>query len=135
MRTTWKKTLMLSRLTMIICIVVIDAATTDEDTTLQDESHHSLLRRSPQKTTTTYHLFDQDSASFQLLHRDRHMTSTSCEEDDTFFVIMSCDNVCGVNGLEFKAEKFFSLCEFVSDSNDALQDATDLGCPNVGSNR
>ncbi|CAB9528445.1 Mycoplasma protein of unknown function, DUF285 [Seminavis robusta] len=30
----------------------------------------------------------------------------SCSEDDTFFVILSCENVCGVNGLEFKAERF-----------------------------
>ncbi|CAB9527943.1 unknown protein [Seminavis robusta] len=55
----------------------------------------------------------------------------SCSEDDTFFVILSCENVCGVNGLEFKAERFSGVCEFVSDSVSATDAARALGCPNV----
>lgn len=64
--------------------------------------------------------------------RQDHRHLATCSEDDTFFVITSCENVCGINGLEFHAELFSSLCEFVSDSDAVEDEARALGCPNVG---
>ena len=81
--------------------------------------------------------FSQDELKHEQVDNDYHHVHgrylQSCSEDDTFFVIMSCRNVCGVRNLEFKAEVFSGLCEFVSNDSNALNSAQALGCPSVGS--
>lgn len=62
--------------------------------------------------------------------QDHHRNLQTCEEDDAFFVIMICKNVCGVDGLEFHAEDI-ATCAFEGTA-DAENQARTLGCPNVG---
>ena len=42
----------------------------------------------------------QDKSDLEQDHRNLQL----CSEDDVFFVITSCENVCGVSGLTFAAE-------------------------------
>ena len=102
----------------VACIVLLEAKKVPLDS------------KAPASLESASFSSSQDKSDLEQDHRNLQ----SCSEDDAFFVITSCENVCGVSGLTFAAELFSSLCEFVSDNEGAVDAARALGCPNVNGN-